>query len=377
MRPRLLEIGDASVIAIAAGLLILLYAAYRAMTADWTQERGKAISGLVLPVIVAVVLLKYVGFGEGFSGVKIPIYSYGFMIMLGFAGVIFISVQRGKVFGIAPNHIMDLGLFAMLGGIFGARLWHFVQYNDQYESIGQFVQIWRGGIVFYGGLIGGFVCCSAYVMKFKLHWFSVAEVVGPAIPMGIAFARLGCFLNGCCYGGVCAPGFPAVQFPGVPERSPAFVSHTSPGFEHALKPETWDPLMAQWSLPVHPAQLYASFGAMLLFVALMAYARYVARRPGESFAMLLVLYAPFRYLMELFRADTPDVMMGMTAGQATGVFLLPAGLIALVLLRSGKVPGQGSRMVKDGRPVDDAAAMAPAAGAAPAAGDADAAPRSE
>jgi len=350
MRQTLLEFGNASFIAIAAGILILLYAAFRAMTADWSGDKAKIIGGLGMPVVIAAILIKFVGFGPSFSGKAIPIYSYGFMIMLGFAGVILISVQRGKQFGISPNHIMDLGLFAMLGGILGARLWHFIQYNDSYEDWWQFVEIWRGGIVFYGGLIGGFLCCSAYIIKFKLHWFSVAEVVGPAIPMGIAFARLGCFLNGCCYGGVCEAGFPSVQFP---KGSPAFASHSAEGFEHALSPEWWNPFTAQWSMPVHPAQLYASFGAMLLFVCLMAFARYFAKRPGESFAMLLVLYAPFRYVMELFRADTPPVMLGMTAGQATGVFLLPAGLLLFFALRFGKIPGQGVRRIRDGLPVDE------------------------
>jgi phosphatidylglycerol:prolipoprotein diacylglycerol transferase len=370
MRQTLLEFGDASMIAIVAGILLLLYAAYRAMTADWTGDKGAAISGLLLPAIIAVALIKIVGFGKGYAGTAIPIYSYGFMIMLGFAGVIYISVERGKVFGIAANHIMDLGLFAMLGGILGARLWHFVQYNDQYASAWDFVKIWNGGIVFYGGLIGGFLCCSAYILKFKLHWFSVAEVVGPSIPMGIAFARMGCFLNGCCYGGVCDAGFPSVQFPA---GSPAFRDHQAFGFEHALAPAEYAAGNAAWSLPVHPAQLYASFGAMLLFVALLAYARYLAKRPGESFAMLLVLYAPFRYVMELFRADNPEVMLGMTAGQATGVFLLPAGLIALVVLRLGKVPGQGDRVVRNGLPYDDPSEVPapPEAATADASGESD------
>jgi len=366
MRPRLLELPDAPLLASAAALLVLLYTCWRAFTLAGKGWRAAAPS-IVIGLLVAGFLLKVVAFGEGFEKAKVPIFSYGFMIMLGFAGVILIAALRGRWFGMDHNHILDLGLFAMLGGIVGARLWHFWQYHDQYDGWLQFFQIWKGGIVFYGGLVGGFLCCAFYMWKHKLDFWTVAEVCGPPIPIGIAFARLGCFLNGCCFGGTCgATSFGAVRFPAHPggdvtTQSPAFAHHLTaardalagagaPGsaaYEDASA--TLTALQGSgWSYWVHPAQLFESIGTMAMFVLLMLHSRFLARRPGESFFLLLVLYAPFRFWMETMRDDTPANWFGLTAGQFAGFPLVAIGLAGLLWVRYGHPPGMQGKTMVDG-----------------------------
>ncbi|MHC5037096.1 MAG: prolipoprotein diacylglyceryl transferase, partial [Planctomycetota bacterium] len=132
----------------------------------------------------------------------IPIYSYGFMMMAAFAAAIFVAAVRARNEGLDPNVILDLGLWAMISGILGARLFYVIQYNKQFEgsAFWEYFKVWEGGIVFYGGLIGGFFACVAYLVKRKISIPRVADIVAPSLPLGVAFARFGCFLNGCCFG---------------------------------------------------------------------------------------------------------------------------------------------------------------------------------
>ena len=49
-----------------------------------------------------------------------------------------------------------------------------------------------------------------------LFW-KAADMAGFAVPLGLAFGRMGCLMAGCCFGETCALPW-AISFPG---RSPA------------------------------------------------------------------------------------------------------------------------------------------------------------
>src|SRR5206468_737145 len=58
----------------------------------------------------------------------------------------------------------------------------------------------RSGGVFYGGLIGGFLACVGLVYYYNLSFWKVADAFAPAVALGQAFGRQGCFAAGCCWG---------------------------------------------------------------------------------------------------------------------------------------------------------------------------------
>ncbi|MCS6976306.1 MAG: prolipoprotein diacylglyceryl transferase [Gemmatales bacterium] len=171
---------------------------------------------------------------------RLPIFGYGFMLFLAFAVGTWLAARRAKAEGIASELIWDIATYCFIGGVLGARLlalWIDPQPGNLWQQLYRFIEIWKGGMVFYGGLIGGFL---AYLIAWwrivrpnKLSTLRIADLVMPSIALGIFFGRFGCFLNGCCYGGVADPEeiFWATRFP---SNSPPQRELVSRGFQTAF-----------------------------------------------------------------------------------------------------------------------------------------------
>lgn len=143
-----------------------------------------------------------------------PLHSYGLMLVVAFYSAYFLSRWTAKKEGIEPSRMMDILLVAVVLGIVGSRALFVIQYSDQISGFGDLFAIWRGGLVFYGGLITAVVGLAIYVRWKKLPVWRIADAAAPAIMLGLAFGKVGCFLNGCCFGGVCNERFQlAVRFP--------------------------------------------------------------------------------------------------------------------------------------------------------------------
>ncbi len=307
-RPVLVEIPSARTLAAAAAAVAVCFALYYAVRSGRRDEKGGRrpleIGPMAVSLMIAFGLVGGVALNDEFAGKSIPIYSYGFMVMIGFAMAIFVASYRAAQAGLDVNVVLDLGLWTMIAGIAGARAFHFIQFSEHYEgrSVLSFFEVWKGGLVFYGGLVGGAAAGIAFLRIKGISVLRVADVIAPAVPLGVAFARFGCFLNGCCYGRACDPGF--------------FLALNEPrGTEHFI----------------HPAQLYSSFGAFLVFAATAAYSRLTFQRRvnGEVFFLLLVLYSTHRFIVEFWRDDTAPVFgTGLVIGQvvslAVGAIAAPA-----------------------------------------------------
>ena len=61
----------------------------------------------------------------------------------------------------------------------------------------------QGGIVFYGGLLGGILGVWLGCRVVGLRVFPVLDLCAPALALGHAFGRVGCLFAGCCYGMPC------------------------------------------------------------------------------------------------------------------------------------------------------------------------------
>lgn len=160
-----------------------------------------------------------------FGDAKIPIFGFGFMMILGFAIPAWLAGRRAKREGYASSIPWDVCLYIFIGGVIGARL--LSMWVDQkppanfLDGLLQFIRIWEGGLVLYGaipgGLLGYLLAYRTIVKPHKVRTLQVADWIAPSIAFGIAFGRIGCFLNGCCYGDVAdpahVPSAMTVQFP--------------------------------------------------------------------------------------------------------------------------------------------------------------------
>jgi len=242
----------------------------------------------------------------------LPIHWYGIMVALGFLAGLWTASRRGMSAGIAPDKIIDLGPWLIVGAIVGARTLYVISYwREQFagESLLEVFKVWNGGLVFYGGLIGSTLAGILYVRRQKLPLWTLADIVAPSIALGYVFGRIGCLLNGCCYGRACDLPW-AISFP--------------PG--NAMKAPTY---------PVHPTEIYESLLNLVLYAALAWLYRH-KRFEGQVFGAYLVCYALLRSFVELFRGDYPAHQHYLggwaTPAHLASILILAAGLVLLRLL---------------------------------------------
>jgi phosphatidylglycerol:prolipoprotein diacylglycerol transferase len=271
-------------------------------------------------------------------GLGLTLHSFSLMILLACLGALYITAWRARREGLDPDDVYRLALWLFPGGIIGARLAYIIQHPEAVRQVADLVRIWQGGIVFYGciagGLIGSVICWARRPFPFR----PMADAVAPALCVGIAFGRVGCFLNGCCFG---APSqLPwAVRFPA---GTPPWGRHVDAG---------WIPAGAPTSLPVHPTQIYSALCGLALLGLLWAYFPR-RRRDGEVMALLMVAYPITRFLVEGLRGDEPTWLAGLTAAQLVSIGLLACGLASWALLARAPV----------GRHADRARGVAPPIG---------------
>lgn len=344
--PTRITLGGVSLPLAGFGLFLAVWAAVAAvMLARTAAAHGwrVAVETLAGPLAImagAIIwVLPALDDGQG-----VPVRGYGAMLLAAAAAGTWLSIVRGRRLGFDADTILALGMEVFLWGIVGARLFYVIEYHDQFfgrgrswmESISAVLNVAAGGLVVFGALPTAALAAWRFASRRGLSLPRLADCIAPGLLVGLAIGRIGCFLNGCCYGGPCDLPW-AVRFP---PDSPPWLDQAARGMLPAVAVAGGRP----WSLPVHPAQLYAAIDAAILAVlACCATATPLARRDGQVFALVLTLHPISRLLLEAIRVDEPP---------ALGTPLSISQLVSLVLLTlAGAVwwwtarqpPGDGGR----------------------------------
>ena len=252
-------------------------------------------------------------FGNWFIG-PIPIRMYGLMIGIGFLLGIYLASRRGRKEGIDPDRILDMGVYLLLAAIIGSRLLYVLTNLAEFSANPlEAFAIWKGGLVFYGGMLAAVPVGIWYVRKHNLPVWKTADVTAPYAALGHAFGRLGCFFAGCCYGAPCS--------------GPVCITFNDP---HSLAP---------LGVPLFPTQLMESGGEFLIFGVLIMLQRY-KKFDGQLFWFYPLFYSVLRFIIEFFRGDAVrGVYFGGLAStsQIIAVFLFGFSLFMLWKLRGRAV----------------------------------------
>jgi len=262
----------------------------------------------------------------------LTVYSYGVCVAAAFLVSLATAAWRLKRYGWRPEVAYDIGIYALLAAIAGARLLYIIEDPGEFlASPWEAFMVWKGGLSYHGGLIAAALAGIVYLRSHRLRVAEGFDLLIPSVALGHAVGRIGCFLNGCCFGAVTRLPWGVV----FPEGSTA---HSFQLCEAGLlTPGT------AWSLPVHPTQLYESLAELGIFVALVLY---LPRKKfqGEIFWLYIFLYGTARFLLEYVRADSPAVLsVGRTAmslPQATGLALALVSAAAIFIMgRRGSPTG--------------------------------------
>ncbi len=210
-------------------------------------------------------------------GLHIP--AYGVMVVIGGALANVLAYFTIKKKGGDFNDVMALEGYAFLFGLIGAKgLYLFASRNeiewDRLTDINYFIYLFRGGFVFYGGLIAAVI---GIFLAGKWHKLDTAMYVRKLIylvPLAHGFGRIGCFLGGCCYG--------------IPYDGPFSV----------VFPEG---TVAPAGIPLFPVQLLEAVVLFVIF-GILAYLSLKKEWP-YMLETYLILYGIARFGIEFLRYD--------------------------------------------------------------------------
>ncbi|MBI2837322.1 MAG: prolipoprotein diacylglyceryl transferase [Acidobacteria bacterium] len=223
----------------------------------------------------------------------VTIGSWAFMAAIAFLVGTVVSYRRGLQEGFDSGRLFGLAPLVLISAFLGARILYVAVNIETYvDRPAEIVQMWRGGLVGYGILLSLITGILYVKYRMKMPVWPIADVIAPALPLGIAIFRGGCFLNGCCYGS--PSNLPwAVLFPTAPGSVPSLFSHRSGmAVGEILEP-----------VPRHPTQLYEALFGLIMFAIMIRISSRIERRDGVIFFVFAAIYACWRILNESLRDD--------------------------------------------------------------------------
>ncbi len=191
--------------------------------------------------------------------------------------------RLGRRRGLDSGQLIDFSTWMIIAGLLGAKLLMIISNADFYfQNPGQIIS-WgtlQAGGAFYGGFFAALFFAVYYIRVNRMPMGKTLDVFAPALALGHAVGRLGCFAAGCDY------GKPTQSILGVVYSNP--ISHDLTGVPLGLQ--------------VHPTQLYEAAGNILIFLGLLLVLRWKIRE-GSVFLWYLLSYGALRFTVEMFRGD--------------------------------------------------------------------------
>ena len=255
---------------------------------------------------------------------EMNITSFGVMLALAFlSGHFVLRSELGRL-GADQEMSADALLGALVGGIVGAKLYYAALYWDLTAANPFGMLFSRGGLVWYGGFLGGVLGVIWVIRRKRASIPLTADAIAPALALSYSIGRLGCFLVGDDY------GRPTDSFVGIafPRGQPPSTAGNLRGFGADVDPAIPDTEV----LAVHPTQLY-EFSLSLLFFFLLMRLRVHPHQKGWLFALWLVLAGVERFFVELFRAKDDRFLGSFTLAQAISVGVIVIGVTLIMRFR--------------------------------------------
>ncbi len=236
----------------------------------------------------------------------VALQTWGTLVAAGFVtGLIFTlrEVRRRKL---DPDMFLSMFFWIFLASLVGSRLLYVLLYWQHFISAPlEIVQIWRGGMVYLGGLLGALPVGILYAKyRFKIPFPALTDLVAPGLALGLAVGRLGCSLI-----------------------------NDHPG---ALTNLPWGILWPDGSVR-HPVAVYLVLFNIILFFLLLSVRKRWGRHQGAVTVAFLLAYGIGRFFLDFSRAaDVPEAdprFLFLTVSQYFSLFFVIGSLFWLTRLR--------------------------------------------
>ena len=233
--------------------------------------------------------------------------SYGVIVALSFAIALWMSSKEAERKGLDPKLIQDFGVYALFGGIVGARI-YFVLFSEPayfLQHPWEILAVWHGGIGIIGSLLGGAVVALWYCRKKEISFLKLSDTLVPGIALGQTIGQFACLLNGDSYG--------------RPTDLPWAITYTD---RRSLAP---------LNVPLHPIEIYEMAAYFLVFLVVWNI-RKKYRTDGFALFAYLSAYGLARFVVEFFRGHPAIFAGGIPAAQMFAAAMIFVSLGGFVLL---------------------------------------------
>jgi prolipoprotein diacylglyceryl transferase len=266
-------------------------------------------------VLLSARLLAYLP-SPSSNGIEIGplrLRAYGLLIALGVFAAIWLADRRWRARGGDPGTIAALAMWAVPGGLIGARLYHLATDYELYtHHPANMLKIWQGGLGIWGGIAGGVAGGAIYLRRHHIPLRDMMDVVAPALPLAQAIGRWGNWFNQELYGRPTTlpwglkidPANRPAAFPNAHTFQPTFLYET-----------LWDLVVV----------------ALVLWVE-----KRVRLRRGFLFAVYVAAYTFGRFFTEYLRIDFAHKFLGLRLNDWTSILVFVAS--TAVLLVWGRLP---------------------------------------
>lgn len=229
------------------------------------------------------------------------ITSFGVLVALGALAGMLVFQRELRRAGL-PADAINAALAGVIGGLAGAKLIWAIEFRGTAPFLDLLLS--RGGLSWFGGFAGGLTAGLTMLRRYRVPLVRGLAAASPALALGHAIGRVGCFLVGDDYGRPSALPW-AVAFPkGLPPTD----------------------------VPVHPTQLYEAIPLVVIAWLLVRW-----RRQGEADAVVLSRYLMLaggtRFVIEFVRINAP-VLGPLTLAQLWSMGLVVAGVVIHATLRA-------------------------------------------
>lgn len=239
----------------------------------------------------------------------LTIQVWGFLVSLGALVTLWLSLRWAKKMVLSKDVILDIFVWGLVGGLFGARIFYVIFYEPAFflAQPTEIFKVWNGGASSLGALFGAAMAIwtVARNKKFKLRDFlPYLDIMTLAMWPGWAIGRIGCFLTH-DHPGRLSNFFLAVNFPS--------------GARHDLG-------------------LYESLLALFIFAICLIFYKKIIQHPGRLSVVSFLIYAVARFMLDFLRAQDllgADIRYAGLTPMQWGMAALFFGL-TLLNLRSAK-----------------------------------------
>lgn len=238
-----------------------------------------------------------------------------------------------------PYQIMGtLLMWAAIWGFLGAKIFHNLEYWDDFvkDPIGGLLSF--SGLTFYGGLIMGGGAVLYQANKYGVKWIHMLDIAGPGMMLAYAVGRIGCHLSGDGDWGIENIATKPAWLSWAPDWVWAFKYPHNVVNEGVPIAGCVGNYCNELPLPVFPTAFYEVLMGLLIFAFLWSIRRHI-KIPGLMWSLYLILNGIERFLIELIRVNSKYHTFGLSFTQAE--------LISLILVVLGIIGGLWS--VKNAR----------------------------